>query len=53
MDTWNRLIDQRGEGVRGNWKRRAKEHICIYKPMDTDNDVVKGGGLREGEKKRE
>ena len=37
----------RGEGWK-DWKRLAKEHICIYaEPMDTDNSVVKA---REGAK---
>ena len=39
-----KLTDLRGEGSEGDWKRLAKEHICIYaKPMDTDNDAVKAG----------
>ena len=29
----------------GDWKRLAKEHICIYaNPMGTDHSVVKAGG---------
>ena len=54
MDTWNRLIHFRGGGDhREDWKRLAKEDICIYaKPMDTNNDVVKGGGWGlDGEEK--
>ena len=42
---------QRGEDGAGDWKRLAKEHICIYaKPMDIDNTVVKlgGGGAGQG-----
>ena len=43
---------QRG-GVEGDWKRLAKEHICIYaEPTDTDNNVVVkaswGAGNRVG-----
>ena len=42
MGTWNRMTDLRGEEGEGNWKKLAKEHICIYAwPMDTDNHVVK------------
>ena len=40
-----KLTDLRGEGSEGDWKRLAKEHICIYaKPMDTDNNVAKTRG---------
>ena len=46
MDTWDRLIDLRGEKGEGDWKRLAKEHICIYaKAMNTDNNVVDVRGL--------
>ena len=52
MDTWNRLTDLRGQvGGGGDWKRLAKEHICVYaRPMDTDNKVVKavGAWVEEG-----
>ena len=39
---------QRG-GVDGGWKKLAKERTCMYaKPLDTDNNVVKAGGLEAG-----
>ena len=45
MDTWNRLIDLRVEGVERDWKKLAKECICIYsKPTDTDNNAVYARG---------
>ena len=50
-----KLTDLRGEGSEGDWKRLAKEHICIYaKPMDTDNNILKagGGGLGGGGQRR-
>ena len=46
-----KLTDLRGEGSEGDWKRLAKEHICVYaRPMDTDNKVVKavGAWVEEG-----
>ena len=49
MGTWNRLIDLRAEVGRGDWKRLAKKHICIYaKPMNTDNKVERVGVLGLG-----
>ena len=53
MGTWNRMTDLRGEEGEGNWKKLAKEHICIYAwPMDTDNNVMKGGHGGGGKTRR-
>ena len=46
-EAWIHETDgQISEGrVWGDWKRLAKQHICMYaKPMDTDDKVVKAQG---------
>lgn len=43
MDTKNRLTDFKGEEGQGDWKRLAKDHVCIYAQSMTQatNNVVK------------